>query len=89
MSFNLFNFANKVSKYIKAVEIMEELPRWNLQVIYYSLDKKIIKKFIIIGKDNLLVNIFKNIDTQDVADCIIEMEWRRAGYMMILIGERV
>ena len=63
MSFNLFNFANKVSKYIKAVEIIEELPSWNLWVIYYSLDRNIIKKFIIIGEDNLLINILKNINT--------------------------
>jgi len=63
MSFSFYNLANKVSKYIKAVEIIEELPRWNLWVIYYSLDKKIIKKFIIIGEDNLIVNILKNINT--------------------------
>ena len=89
MSFSLFDLANKVSKYVRAVEIMEELPGWNLRVIYYSLDRKIIKKFMMIGEDNLIVNILKNIDTQDAADCIIEMEWRRAGYMMMLIGERV
>jgi len=43
-------------------------------VIYYSLDRKVIKKFIIIGEDDLLVNILKNINTQDAADCIIEIE---------------
>ena len=56
------------------MEIIEKLPRWNLQVIYYSLDRKTVKKFIIIGEDNLLVNILKNINTQDTADCIAEME---------------
>ena len=63
ISFSLFNLINKVSKYIKAVEIIEELPRWNLWVIYYSLNRKVIKKFIIIGEDNLLINILKNINT--------------------------
>jgi len=89
MSFSLSDLANKVSNYFKAVEIIEKLPGWNLRVIYYSLDKKIVKKFMMIGEDDLLVNILKNIDTQDAADCIAEMEWRRGGYMMILIGERV
>ena len=42
-----------------------------------------------ISEDNLLVNILKNIDTQDVADCIIEIKQQRAGYMMILIKKRV
>ena len=63
MSFSLFNLVDKISNYIKAVEVIDKLPGWNLQVIYYSLDKKTIKKFIMVSKDNLLVNILKNIDT--------------------------
>ena len=63
MSFSLSNLTDKVSNYFKAIEIIEELPRWNLRVIYYSLDRKIIKKFIMIGEDNLVINILKNINT--------------------------
>ena len=63
MSFSLSNLANKVSNYFKAVEIIENLPRWKLWVIYYSLDRKIVKKFIIIGKNDLLINILNNINT--------------------------
>jgi hypothetical protein len=89
MSFSLSNLADKVSNYFKAVEIIEKLPRWNLRVIYYSLDRKIGKKFIIIGEDDLVVNILKNINTKDTVDYIIEIKWRRGGYIIILIGERV
>ena len=63
MSFSLSNLADKVSNYFKAIEIIKNLPRWKLQVIYYSLDRRIVKKFIIIGEDNLLINILKNINT--------------------------
>ena len=63
MSFSLSNLANKVSNYFKAVKIIKNLPRWKLWVIYYSLDRKIVKKFIMIGEDNLLINILKNINT--------------------------
>ena len=42
-----------------------------------------------IGEDDLFVNILKYINTQDIVDCIVEMERRRAGYIIILIRERV